>query len=440
MALHPTLDRLLHAKWAMEPSHLDAFIASLLALYAAERSAARVAALEPAAALEPKPKPAPAQVEADGDTATVFLRGPMATRVAPLIDAGVEVTDAEVLAAEIKRHADAGKRRVLIVVDSPGGTVDAPAPIMQAIKYAKERGVQVEARIASGHMAASAAYWAILPSTEIVAEQEADEAQPLVGSVGVYTVLVDISRALAERGIERVLISSGGVKGAGADGVISPALIAEEQRLVDAYAAEFVAAVQTHRGVLVEPDGRLYGAAEALRLGLIDRVERQSVGALDSPKSPAILTGEEHTMQAPAAPKLEAYKSLAQEFPEFAADILAAVGAKTPDELRLELVKRRRDQEVAELQKRCQALEARIAELEAAAQEREAKLAALTNECTELRAAAAAVKSFAAAAPADPGADPQERATVKHSEFRAWDAYKRAEWVLKYGSRSVVMD
>ena len=169
---------------------------------------------------------------------------------------------------------DAGKREdvkgVAIYAESPGGHVGGVLELNKAVKRAADLKPVVSF---VDELAASAAYWGIAPSTEIIAGPTAE-----VGSIGTMMVVYDVSRAMAEAGIDVKVYSTGAFKGAGVPG----APVTEDQ---DAYFQErvddtnkfFLSAVSAGRRLtgdqLKEPsDGRVFMAQKAKALGLIDAV------------------------------------------------------------------------------------------------------------------------------------------------------------------------
>jgi signal peptide peptidase SppA len=160
--------------------------------------------------------------------------------------------------------------RVVLLVDSPGGTVAGISELAQDVReLAAIKPVVAFIR----NRGASAGYWIASQATEIVAEPSA-----FVGSLGVAAAMVDTSAAAEQAGIKVTLVTSGGVKGAGTPGTpITAEHIAAEQKVVDAMADMFKTDVQTGRELSKEAtaklfDGQMHVASAALALGLIDRI------------------------------------------------------------------------------------------------------------------------------------------------------------------------
>lgn len=159
---------------------------------------------------------------------------------------------------------------ILILVDSPGGSVAGTHDLFLAISRAaaKKRVTAI-----AEDLAASAALYAIAGASEIVVN-----ATGLVGSIGVFAVLVDASRLLQKAGIDVLVIRSGIHKGVGQWGAkLSPEHVQQIQSLVDAQASHFLAAVAKGRGLKLArvkdlADGRVLVGQQAVAAGLVDRI------------------------------------------------------------------------------------------------------------------------------------------------------------------------
>lgn len=172
-------------------------------------------------------------------------------------------TAQEALAAAL---ADSAVRSVLFVIDSPGGTVAGTEELAEAVFRA--RGAKPVAAYAQD-MCASAAYWIAAQAGKVYANATAT-----VGSIGVYAVNVDLSRAYRNEGVEVDVIKSAPGKGAGIRGTQwTPDQKADLQREIDSLGIEFVEAVRRARPAAVTAaDGRCYSAREGLSLGLVDGI------------------------------------------------------------------------------------------------------------------------------------------------------------------------
>lgn len=159
---------------------------------------------------------------------------------------------------------------ILLVVDSPGGSVSGVndlASDVSAIKNKKPVYVYVE------DTCCSAAYWVASQATEIYSNPTG-----VVGSIGVYTVIYDASEYYEGKGIKTHVLSTGAFKGAGAEGSeITDEQLAQWQKEVDAFHQHFLSAVSSGRDMTSDEvgplaDGRVFMAREAKANGLVDHV------------------------------------------------------------------------------------------------------------------------------------------------------------------------
>jgi len=101
----------------------------------------------------------------------------------------------------------------------------------------------------------------------------------IIGSIGTKLVLLDLSKMFEQDGVRVISVDTGFMKSAGEPGLpITDEQVAEFQRIVDFYFADFVKEVQRGRGmsranVLRIADGRFWPAVEARGIGLVDRIE-----------------------------------------------------------------------------------------------------------------------------------------------------------------------
>lgn len=157
---------------------------------------------------------------------------------------------------------------IMLVVDSPGGTVSGVSDLAYAInKSTKPINAYVE------DMCCSAGYWIASQCDSISCNNTA-----MVGSIGVYTVLYDETGAMEAAGIKARVVSSGGMKGAGADGKVTQELVDDVQREIDSLNELFLAAVAEGRKMDIETvrnwnDGRVHVGQEAVNMKMVDVVE-----------------------------------------------------------------------------------------------------------------------------------------------------------------------
>jgi signal peptide peptidase SppA len=167
--------------------------------------------------------------------------------------------------------ADDQVKATVMNFDSPGGMSNGIEEFSQEIFNA--RGIKpIVAQVDS--TAASAALWLASACDEIVCTPGGS-----VGSVGVFAVHEEMSKALESEGITRTLISSGGIKGTINDFMpLSEEAKAEIASRVAYVDGLFVKALARNRGVAQSavPDqfgrGEMFSPKAALDRGLIDRI------------------------------------------------------------------------------------------------------------------------------------------------------------------------
>lgn len=200
-----------------------------------------------------KPKPYLA-----GSTAVVNVQGVIGKALSPLESYGA--TDLDVLEEDIDRAVDAGAKRLLLNINSPGGTIEGVEEIAN-----KVRGLKMPTIAFTSGSMDSAAYWIGAAADRVVVTGSSS-----VGSVGVYSVLVNSKEAARAQGVEVLVFKSGDKKGIGVPGTdVTPEQAAYLQKSVDDAADIFKASVKMKRKMLADDvlDGRSVTGREAIRLG-----------------------------------------------------------------------------------------------------------------------------------------------------------------------------
>ncbi|MBN2323295.1 MAG: signal peptide peptidase SppA [Spirochaetes bacterium] len=164
-------------------------------------------------------------------------------------------------------------RGVLLVVDSPGGTVTASDVLYHKIStFREETGIPVVTLMKQ--VAASGGYYVASSSQHIVAYPTS-----IVGSIGVIIGSFNFKDLMDRYGVKYVMVKSGAHKG-----LLSPFSgvddedIAILQKIVDNMLDRFVDAVAAGRPNLTREevtelaDGTIYIAGEALEVGLVDEI------------------------------------------------------------------------------------------------------------------------------------------------------------------------
>jgi signal peptide peptidase SppA len=162
---------------------------------------------------------------------------------------------------------------ILLVIDSPGGSVHGTGDLAAEVARAAEKK-PVYAFIED--LGCSAAYWVASQATKVYCNASAR-----VGSIGTFLVLYDSSAMAEKSGVRAVVIRAGSFKGAGVDGApITEEQEAEFQRLVNECNDQFLSSVASGRRVSRETvtgwaDGRAHGSSAAVAMGLVDAISTQ---------------------------------------------------------------------------------------------------------------------------------------------------------------------
>jgi signal peptide peptidase SppA len=161
---------------------------------------------------------------------------------------------------------------IVIEVDSPGGTVYGVDELAAQIFAARAR--KRIAAIANAE-ASSAAYWIGSAAGELSVAPSGQ-----VGSIGIVAMHLDESRAEDLAGVNVTMISAGKYKTeANEHEPLGDTARAALQGRVFQYHRMFVRAVARNRGVSFADvhdgfgEGRVVGAEDALKLGMVDRIE-----------------------------------------------------------------------------------------------------------------------------------------------------------------------
>ena len=315
-----------------------------------------------------------------GGIAVVGINGPMMKQVGSMEDGTSTIATRRQIRAATN---DDDVKGILLVVDSPGGTVSGTAALADDVWHARSRKPTATFYEDLG---ASAAVWVGSQTHEQSANRTA-----AVGSIGVYTVVHDLSKLAEQEGIGVFVISSGKFKGLGVPGTkVNEDLLAELQKRVDGLAAHFIQAVGRGRGMsLAEAteiaDGRVHSAADAKQLKLIDRVESfdEALAALErriNGGSQGRTTMSTESNTAPVAATLE---QLEAACPGAKSDFLIAQvkGKATCEQAQTAFIKSL-SAEVGALNEKLVAAEAKATAAEARATEAEGKAKGVTTTTT----------------------------------------------------------
>lgn len=235
---------------------------------------------------------APYQVDQDG-TATFELKGMLLKDVPCLFTLfGIEATSTEIVRKGIaKALADESVSRIRLEVDSPGGTTSGLTALADAVYSARgKKPITAHAQ----DLACSAAYWVASQADRVTAGQMAT-----IGSIGVYTVIEDLSRAAENAGAKVHLVTSGPYKGGGEPGtVVTEKHLEGFQARIDAMASVFVDTIVRGRGMAradVEKlaTGMCWVGAQAVAVGLVDEITGPAAPETQDPEEREATPAEE---------------------------------------------------------------------------------------------------------------------------------------------------
>lgn len=252
--------------WAILPEKMTEIL-SVLAFRASGQSFTR----EEIQARIGTPDSAAAQPRNQGSVAVIPVRGVIAARMGGMDDMSGG-TSAERVSAMIDRVAtDPSIGTIVYDFDTPGGTV--PGVMETAAKMFALRGQKRQIAMVN-NLAASAGYWLAAQADEIVVTPSGS-----AGSIGIFTVLQDLTEALAKEGIKTEILRAGKYKAeANPFEPLSDDGRAFIQARVDEAYAQLVKDVARGRGVSPSAvrngygEGRVLSAKDAKAAGLVDRI------------------------------------------------------------------------------------------------------------------------------------------------------------------------
>jgi signal peptide peptidase SppA len=216
-----------------------------------------------------------AALDVSGDTAIIHIDGVIA-KYSRMVNGSSQPrgTSLETLNAQLDAALDDYRvKSIFLRIESPGGSCAGLADFADRIY---EASMQKPVIAFADDLAASAAYWIGSQASRFYSCQSA-----FVGSIGVYSLMVDSSAAAEAEGYKVHIVRSGSNKGVGAAGVaITDENLSYVQGLIDESYEEFLIAVmrgRADRGLTDEKlraiaDGRVVKAAEAKSVGLIDGI------------------------------------------------------------------------------------------------------------------------------------------------------------------------
>lgn len=196
------------------------------------------------------------QIDADG-IARVHLLGPLARNLSN-VERACGATGYEQLHADLAQARERRARGLLIIADSPGGTVNGAHEAAQDVAAT---AALMPVVVQTADLLGSAAYYVAAGATKIIATHSA-----YVGSIGTLIPWRDFSAALKMEGLvgEPIANKEGDLKGAGfVTGSLTAAQRAHYEAEAQAMFEDFRAHVLTYRDVPAEAmrGQALYGTA-----------------------------------------------------------------------------------------------------------------------------------------------------------------------------------
>ncbi|WP_440952936.1 signal peptide peptidase SppA [Methanococcoides sp. FTZ1] len=199
--------------------------------------------------------------------AVIYVQGTMLTGNLP---SGFGYATSEDICNSLREAAaDESVKAIVLRVNSGGGSPAAAEEIITEIENVQAQGIPVV--VSMGDVAASAAYHISAPADLILANPSS-----VTGSIGVIGIYTNRSEYYDNEGIEFYVAKSGEFKDMGGDW---RGLSSEEKEYADTVVLKvydlFITSVAEHRNMTKSEvkdiaDGRVYIAADAKELGLID--------------------------------------------------------------------------------------------------------------------------------------------------------------------------
>lgn len=300
--------------WAIEPERFSAIVSQLRGLNLSVH-------MQSDRPEEVKAAQSGESFDRRGNIAVIEIRGVMMKQ-----ESSVEESTSTV---EVRRKIRAAAANpdiagILLVLDSPGGTVAGTADLANDVREAaKAKPVYAHTE----DICASACMWVASQASKVYAG-----ATSLVGSIGTYSAIADYSKAAELAGIKVHVLRAGDFKGAGEPGTeVTAEQLANWQRIVDDLNEHFLKGVAKGRAMSLDAvrkiaDGRVHIAAEAQKLGLIDGV--QSIDDTARQLQTAIRKGPSAMSQGNTVVALE--QSTTQTAPVAASQAAPVVAASAP--------------------------------------------------------------------------------------------------------------
>lgn len=220
-----------------------------------------------------RPEREPAFYEDQGGIAVVPIVGELAHRATALNSMSGSVGYAGMQTRLLKLADDPRVGGILLDLDTPGGEVGGLAELVEAVQaISEDKPIWAIANSAMN----SAGYWLGSAADRVLATPYAR-----VGSIGVVALHVDISKALAKKGIVTTFVHAGKHK---VDGNAFEPLSATAKKTIatsigeiyDQFVGHVASARRLDEADVRDTEARVYSSREALEIGLIDDISTLS--------------------------------------------------------------------------------------------------------------------------------------------------------------------
>lgn len=227
----------------------------------------------------------------EGCIGVISINGPIVSQDMPPSLFSDEVKGSETLASEIMAaNARDDVKSVLVLINSPGGSVVASNEVYAAVKNLSKPTVSYIHEIG-----ASGGYLVAAGTGYIIANPDA-----LVGSIGARATFADMSGLFEKLGYNETSIKSGAMKDMGSPSrPMTPEELAVMQSIVDESFAEFKNAVEEGRKGRLNAalfaqalDARIMTGRQAKKAGLVDELGNKKAAIMAAAGLGGITSGE----------------------------------------------------------------------------------------------------------------------------------------------------
>ncbi len=224
-----------------------------------------------------------------GSVAVIPMYGVISQRQSVMSETSGGTSIEELRGALRQALADPNVSAVVLDIDSPGGSTDGMPEFAAELRQARNGAKPIVAQVDT--LCASAAYWLASQCNEIAVTPSGE-----VGSIGVFAIHEDVSKAADMAGVKTTLISAGPFKTEGNQfEPLTDVARSAMQDQVDAFYSMFLADVAKGRGVSVDDVAANYGqgrtllAKKAKAAGMADSVStlEETVSRLQTAKATA---------------------------------------------------------------------------------------------------------------------------------------------------------